>query len=125
MSAQGPKVVLVGHCGFDASQLSRIVRTAAPDAEIAHAESDADIEVHGSSALFLVNRALPGRFSAPDGVALIATVRANTGAACMLISNYEDAQQRAIDAGALPGFGKSDDKDEAADRVRAALALNK
>ena len=30
-----------------------------------------------------------------------------------------------VDAGALPGFGKSDDKDEAADRVRAALALNK
>ena len=123
MSARGPKVVLVGHCGFDASQLSRIVRAAAPDAEIAHADSDAAVEVHGSSALFLVNRALSGRFSAPDGVALIASVRATHGAPCMLISNYEDAQARAMEAGALPGFGKADDKQLAADRVRAALGI--
>lgn len=125
MSAQAPRVVLVGHCGFDASSLARLVRTACPEAEIARANSDAELAKLAESALFLVNRALDGRFSAADGVALIARVRAEHRTPCMLISNYPDAQQRAIDAGALPGFGKSDNSDEAARRIGAALHIQK
>ena len=75
MSAQAPKVVLVGHCGFDASALARLVRTACPGAEISHANSDAELAKIDKTALFLVNRALDGAFSASDGVALIATNR--------------------------------------------------
>lgn len=125
MSAQRPHVVLVGHCGFDASSLSRLVRTAFPEAEISRANSDAELAKSADSALFLVNRALDGRFSAPDGVALIAAVRTERATACMLISNYEDAQQRAAEAGALPGFGKSGDKAEAVERLREALKTQK
>lgn len=123
MSAQAPKVVLVGHCGFDASALARLVRTACPGAEISHANSDAELAKIDKTALFLVNRALDGAFSASDGVALIAAVRAQHATACMLISNYDDAQQRAIDAGAMLGFGKAGDKNEAIERIRAAMGM--
>ena len=37
----------------------------------------------------------------------------------MLVSNYEDAQASAVEAGALPGFGKSELRGE---RVKRLLA---
>ncbi len=70
------KVVLVGHCGFDASSLARIVREAIPGAVVERADSDAELDAHGDAALLLVNRVLDGGFAASDGVELIARVRA-------------------------------------------------
>lgn len=116
------KVVLVGHCGFDASSLTRIVREAIPGAVVERADSDAELDALGDAALLLVNRVLDGGFAASDGVELIARVRGEGGRArCMLISNYEEAQRRAVGVGAAMGFGKSASKSDAAERVRAAV----
>jgi hypothetical protein len=60
-------------------------------------------------ALLLINRVLDGRFDAGTGVDLIEQLAGRQPAPkLMLISNYPDAQARAVEAGALPGFGKSE-----------------
>ncbi len=42
----------------------------------------------------------------------------------MLVSNYADAQKEAVEAGALPGFGKADLGDgQTHERLRNALGL--
>ena len=104
--AETPRVILVGHCLPDRYLLSRAVRTAAEHAAIDHANTDDALEkaLDKGPALLLVNRVLDGRFEAPDGLALI-TAYAGRGA-CMLISNFPEAQEAAQAAGALPGFGK-------------------
>lgn len=59
-------------------------------------------------ALVLVNRLIFDDGS--DGRKLIRQMKANDrmkGVPIMLISNYQDAQDRAVAEGAVPGFGKS------------------
>jgi CheY-like chemotaxis protein len=58
--------------------------------------------------LVLVNRVLDADGS--SGVAIVEQFKAEErlrDVAIMLVSNYEDAQQRAVEKGALPGFGKA------------------
>jgi len=102
-------VVLVGHCGFDASQLARFVEQTLPDATVVSALDQATLaSASNAESLWLVNRVLDGRFDT-DGLGLIARHGASErGPRVMLISNYADAQQQAENAGALPGFGKGD-----------------
>ena len=60
-------------------------------------------------ALVLVNRLIFDDGS--DGSELIRQMKANDGmkgVPIMLISNYQDAQDRAVAEGAVPGFGKSE-----------------
>ncbi|TWT43676.1 hypothetical protein RAS1_00750 [Phycisphaerae bacterium RAS1] len=71
-------------------------------------------------ALVLVNRLIYDDQS--DGMELIARMKSSQAAAAtpvMLISNFPDAQARAVSAGAVPGFGKSA---LASPRTRAMLA---
>lgn len=105
----GPVVVLVGHCGFDAPGLTRLAKTAGPDVAVARVNTQAQLDAYRRpDALWLVNRVLDGRFEHESGIELIAqAVAALDGPAAMLISNYPDAQAAAQQAGALPGFGKS------------------
>jgi hypothetical protein len=57
--------------------------------------------------LLLINRELPYGFDETFGVEMIRKLRAtHPQLKLMLVSNYADAQQQAITAGALPGFGK-------------------
>ena len=59
--------------------------------------------------LVLVNRLIFDDGS--DGGELIRQMKANDGmkgVPIMLISNYQDAQDRAVSEGAVPGFGKSE-----------------
>ena len=57
--------------------------------------------------LLLVNRVLDYGFEYEEGVALIARLRqSHPNIRTMLVSNYAEAQQAAVAAGALPGFGK-------------------
>lgn len=101
------RILLVGHCGFDASSLRRAAE-AAVDAPVAEAYGADDVRQAGPSTLLLINRQLGWGFGATSGVDLIRELaRQPNPPAMMLIPNYEDAQAAAVEAGALPGFGKS------------------
>ena len=102
-------IVLVGHCGPDAGLLRSAVSRAVPAASIASANDMASLMTHASANhLLLINRALDGEFDGTDsGVELIRRIRRNPAPpAAMLISNFPEAQAEAVEAGALPGFGK-------------------
>lgn len=104
-------IALVGHCGFDSGSLKRLAKDAAPAAEVSRVNDQAALEkIAKPSTLLLVNRVLDGRFDAGgSGIDLIQSLsQDDDGPAMMLISNYADAQEQAVEAGALPGFGKSD-----------------
>lgn len=103
-------VVLVGHCGFDQSSLSRAVAAMLPGVAVKSINDSAALTAYSRpDALLLVNRVLDGRFDAGTGVDLIEQLAGQQPAPkLMLISNYQDAQARAVEAGALPGFGKSE-----------------
>ncbi|MBB6429056.1 hypothetical protein [Algisphaera agarilytica] len=116
-------VALVGHCGFDSSSLTRLAKSALPDAKIVAVNSQSALdEVAHAQSLLLINRVLDGRFDAGSSLAMIQQLaQRDDSPAMMLVSNYPDAQAEAEAAGALPGFGKSDlGKPETAQRLRNA-----
>jgi hypothetical protein len=103
------RVGLVGHCGFDAPQLERLVQAALPEAtvHVINRQNELD-EVAGEGCLLLINRVLDGRFDADDSLAMIRTyAEQDHGPRTMLISNYADSQDEAVAAGAVRGFGKN------------------
>jgi len=103
------KVVMVGHCGADSSYLKLAVKAAEPSVQIMSADSDRELKdalVEGAD-LVLVNRVVDYGFDTDEGVEIIrAYQKAFPKTKTMLVSNFESAQQDAIQAGALPGFGK-------------------
>jgi len=103
------KVLLVGHCGLDSGSLHQLVRSAKADVSVIMVNSQAELDRQANAdALLLVNRVLDGAFEADDGIDLIGRLAKNGAKpAMMLISNYPDAQAAAVEAGAMPGFGKS------------------
>lgn len=119
------EVVLVGHCGFDASSLASTVRRALDEAvPIRTIDSEQDLASHMSPrSLLLINRVLDGGFGIDSGVELIQRLgQQEQRPLMMLISNYPNAQQEAQSAGAMPGFGKSQLHDPAvAQRLRALM----
>ena len=127
----GPLVLLVGHCGFDSGGLQRAVRGAAPGARVEGVNSRKALEAKlDDASLLLVNRHLDGAFGVPmgengDGVELVRELASTDGApACIVISNFPEAQEAAEAAGALPGFGKRDVRAESTARsIRSALGL--
>ena len=118
------RIVLVGHCGADSWVLERVARDAAPDAEVTRVNRQADLDALPAESLLLINRVLDGRFNAGTGVDLIAEVASREAAPrLMLISDYADAQAAAVEAGASPGFGKSDiGSDDVREKIGTALA---
>jgi two-component system chemotaxis response regulator CheY len=120
-----PSVLLVGHCLPDSSSLTRLIQEAAPAAKVTRVNKDAHLaESAQQTSLLLVNRVLDGRFRQSLGVDLISALRAEgVETPIMLISNYEDAQEAAVAAGAMPGFGKrAIAQPETIERIRMALA---
>ena len=125
-----PRVLNVGQCGFDHSAITRflqqscdaVVDSADTIAETLHALRDNPSRYD----LVLVNRVFD--LGGESGLELIRLIRADASLAevpTMLVSNYPDAQQQAIDAGALPGFGKSDLGDATiAQRLREVLGVS-
>jgi two-component system, chemotaxis family, chemotaxis protein CheY len=104
------KVLLVGHCGPDSSYLKMVIRKAAPEVEIVMADDSQELmrslETNNFD-LVLFNRELGYGFDPDQGVGVINALRpTQPSLKMMLISNYPDAQQAAVAAGALPGFGK-------------------
>lgn len=129
MGDRASRIVLVGHCGPDAAMLRSAVRGAIPDASFESANDDESLSraIEGAD-LALVNRALDGEFSAADGVEVIRQLSSRRGGGrpvLMLVSNYEDAQAQAVQAGAVEGFGKLAMYDDAAkERLRRALGAS-
>jgi DNA-binding NarL/FixJ family response regulator len=103
------KVALVGHCGPDSSYLRMAVSKALRDAKVVAADDDSELKqlLTDGVDLLLFNRILDYGFKSDEGVEVIRQLRAqHPNVKMMLVSNYEDAQDAAVQAGALPGFGK-------------------
>jgi two-component system chemotaxis response regulator CheY len=108
---KNPKRVLsAGQCFADHSGISRVLRTAF-GAEVVAAETSRealDQLRQDEFALVLVNRVFDADGS--SGLDLIRAIKGDDqlrGVPVMLVSNYEDAQAQATEAGAAPGFGKA------------------
>jgi two-component system, chemotaxis family, chemotaxis protein CheY len=120
------KVVLVGHCGPDMHMLKSAVSRSVPGASIVTANDAQTLQKHvGADSVLLINRVLDGRFDANGGVALIQELMASENPpVAILVSNYPDAQEAAVAAGARPGFGKSQLYAPAtADKLRDAVKI--
>lgn len=103
------KVVLVGHCGADSAYLRIAVSGAAKEVSVLTAQDESSLNRYLSDGvdLVLLNRQLDYGFGTEEGVDLIRDLRAkNPNLKLMLVTNYDDVQQEAIRAGAIPGFGK-------------------
>ena len=103
------KVALVGHCGPDSSYLRMTITSAIKDAKVLSADDDTELtQVLGEDVdLLLFNRELGYGFAETEGVKVIEKLRASyPELRMMLISNYPEAQEAAVAAGAMPGFGK-------------------
>jgi CheY-like chemotaxis protein len=106
-----PKRVLsVGQCFADHSGITRVLRGAF-GAEVIAADSTRealDKLREDSFALVLVNRVLDADGSSGlDVIRAIKTDEQARAVPVMLVSNYDDAQAEAVQAGALLGFGKA------------------
>jgi len=105
-----PKRVLdVGNCVPDHAAIRRLLETNF-QAEVIQADDSAGALTALRKQPFdlvLVNRKLDLDYS--DGLDIIKQIKADPQLAtvpCMLITNYPDQQQIAVQAGAEPGFGK-------------------
>ncbi len=103
------QVVLIGHCGPDASYLRMAVSSALRGAKITMVDEQKDLQraLDDGADLLLFNRVLDYGFDTDEGVEMIRKLRqTHPHVKSMLVSNFAEAQQAAIAAGALPGFGK-------------------
>lgn len=116
------RVLSVGQCGPDNATLKKFLKENF-DVKFATADGTADalasLRAAGAD-LVLVNRKLDADYS--DGMAVIEAIKAGGGTPVMLVSNYDDAQDAAVAAGAERGFGKLALNDETTERLKAFLA---
>jgi DNA-binding NarL/FixJ family response regulator len=102
------KILDVGQCGFDGPRIEGLLRSKL-SAEVGRAGTAAEARKQlaaGRYDVVLVNRVLNGDGS--SGVDLIAELAAGTDAPpLMLVSDREDAQEAAVAAGGVRGFGKA------------------
>jgi two-component system chemotaxis response regulator CheY len=104
------RVLSVGQCAADHFAISRAIERHFP-AEVAEASTTAEATAQlreGQFALVLVNRIFDR--DGTSGLDVIRRLKADDalhGVPVMLVSNYDEAQQQAVTAGAAPGFGKS------------------
>lgn len=119
-------VLDVGNCSLDHGTLTRLLES---NFEVqvlrTHGMGDTlDVLRSQTVDLVLVNRIMDRDGS--SGLALIQKLKADAALAAvpvMMMSNYPDAQQAAIQAGAEPGFGKAALRDTATlDRLQKYLA---
>ena len=104
------KVVLVGHCGPDASYLRMAVASADKSIKVLSADDSQALSRvldHGAD-LLLLNRVLDGDFhDMPTGIDIIRLLREKYPAVkMMMVSNYPEAHAAAVAVGGLAGFGK-------------------
>lgn len=116
-------IALVGHCTPDMFALRSAIAGFYPGAQVENINSSEDFENRiGDFQLHLVNRVLDGTFQDDSGINLIRN-HANEHGALMLISNFPESLQEAIEAGGVQGFGKRDMRGEPA-RIAMHNAIN-
>jgi hypothetical protein len=101
------RIALVGHCEVDGPRLKRDISAGLPGTEVVRINTMGDLErtLEEGVDLLLVNRE-PVGFE-EEGVELIREVlEAHPAAKVMLVSNKAEAQEEAVKAGAMEGFGK-------------------
>jgi two-component system chemotaxis response regulator CheY len=110
MSAEGSRVLDVGNCDPDHATIRRLLSRFDADVDRVMFVDEALAALKESRYdLVLVNRVIFADGS--DGLTLIERMKANDGLGdvpVMMISNYSDAQDRAVAAGAVRGFGKAE-----------------
>ena len=112
------KIALVGHCGPDAFALKAAIAGFVPGAQVDQLNSSVDFLGSASTyQLYCVNRVLDGTFESESGIELIRNHSAEFPP-MMLISNFPESLQEAVEAGGCEGFGKRAMRSEEA---RAAL----
>jgi CheY-like chemotaxis protein len=104
------RVLSIGQCGADhAAIATAIQRYFAAEVVPARTAQDALAELRQRSfALILINRTLDADGS--SGIDLLNQLKKEQGledVPVLLVSNYEDAQREAVQAGAVCGFGKA------------------
>jgi two-component system chemotaxis response regulator CheY len=104
------RVLSVGQCGADHAAIARTLeRHFRADVVPAHTADEAlDRLREGGIDLVLVNRVFDA--NGRNGLELIRQIQADEGlrpVPVLLVSNYDDAQREAVQAGARPGFGKA------------------
>ncbi|NQV25978.1 MAG: hypothetical protein HQ518_16585 [Rhodopirellula sp.] len=122
------RVLDVGQCNPDHSSISRLLNQHF-DVEIvrAHLESDALAMLKaGGFDLVLVNRKLDRDYS--DGLSIVRAIKSDVSlrdTPVMLVSNYPEAHDAAMQAGAVYGFGKAElGSPEVVTRLAAILGEN-
>jgi hypothetical protein len=101
------RILSIGQCAADHGSLTWAFRKHF-DAEVVGADSEAEgreLLKQGPFALILVNRLLDADGS--SGLEIVQHLVAEKVGPVMLVSNYEEAQREAVQAGAVPGFGKA------------------
>ncbi len=104
------RVLSAGQCFADHSSISRVLRNSFGAEVIAASSQREALELlrQEAFALVLVNRVFDADgFSGLDLIRAIKAEEALRHLPVMLVSNYDDAQAQAIEAGATPGFGKA------------------
>ncbi len=104
MTDPSPRIALVGHCRPDVFALTAAIRGFIPKAEVVSINSNE--QLNNDFDLHLVNRILDGMFPTESGIELISTLPDGAPPA-MLITNIPEHAQTALNAGAVPGFGKA------------------
>ena len=104
------KVLDVGQCNADNSRISQLLQKHF-DAQVDRSHSlDEAVKAATSTAydLILINRLLDANGSA--GMDVLASLKSNpasTDIPVMIVSNYQEAQDQAVQNGAVAGFGKA------------------
>lgn len=119
--SESPTILSVGQCGIDGPRIQKFLENEF-EAKVISARSvdDANSELDGGSFdLVLTNRILDA--TGEEGMDVVRAARKHE-TPVILVSNYDDAQQKAEAAGAAPGFGKAKlDASETRDRIANAL----
>ena len=125
ISPMKKRVLDVGNCSPDHEAIRRLIEEQF-EAEVAqaHGWNDAAEQLGRQSFdLVLVNRLLDrdGR----EGLEIIRHIKSDErlrAIPVMLVTNYEEHQQQAVEAGALPGFGKRSIREpETVEKLRTLL----
>jgi CheY-like chemotaxis protein len=113
----------VGQCGVDGPRMTRMLRSqVGVRVESADTLAEAAEKLAGHAyALVLVNRELA--FEGTAGVDLVRAMKAAGDATpVMLVSDRAEAQDEAVAAGAVRGFGKSEmNEPGTVERIRGAM----
>ena len=109
MQTKKPRILDVGNCGYDHGKLRQMLERELNAEVLASDTASETLErlARESFDLILVNRKLDHDYS--DGLEIIKLIKGHpefSALPVMMITNYPDHQQQAVQAGALLGFGK-------------------